>query len=156
MSGGSDPRWDDPRDRDDKSRDLEVHWIELGRGPASDRQSEDDTRDRDHDVRDRASGHDSRKPGHDPRDVFLDGLELPRGLEREVVLDRGHRYEINGEESGRYTLHLARDGAGQARLLHARLKRLGQQPEVWCGGTNNRYRFGITFDDDFGASAYAC
>jgi len=31
--------------------------------------------------------------------VFLDGLELPRGLEREVVLDRDHRYEINGEES---------------------------------------------------------
>jgi hypothetical protein len=42
MSGGSDPRWDDPRDRDDKSRDIEVNWIELERGPASDRQSEDD------------------------------------------------------------------------------------------------------------------
>jgi hypothetical protein len=27
------------------------------------------------------------------------GLELPRGLEREVVLDRDRRYEINGEES---------------------------------------------------------
>ena len=82
-----------------QSRDVEVHWIELGRGPASDRQSEDDTRDRDHDERDRARDHDSRERGHDPRDVFLDGLELPRGLEREVVLDRDHRYEINGEES---------------------------------------------------------
>jgi DNA-binding MarR family transcriptional regulator len=99
MSGGSDPRWDDPRDRDDKSRDVEVHWVELGRGPASDRQSEDDARDRDGDRGDRARERDSRERGHDPRDVFLDGLELPRGLEREVVLDRDHRYEINGEES---------------------------------------------------------
>ena len=99
MSGGSDPRWDDPRDRDHGSREVEVHWIEVGRGPASDRQSEDDTRDRDHDGRDRARNHDSRERGRDARDVFLDGLELPRGLEREVVLDRDHRYEINGDES---------------------------------------------------------
>jgi hypothetical protein len=99
MSGGSDPRWDDPRDRDEKSRDVEIHWIELGHGPASDRQSEHDTRDRDDEGRDRARDHDSRECVHDPRDVFLDGLELPRGLEREVVLDRDHRYEINGDES---------------------------------------------------------
>jgi hypothetical protein len=99
MSGGSDPRWDDPRDRDDKSRDVEVHWIELGRGPASDRQSEDDTRDRHRDGHDRVRDHSPRERGRDPRDAFLDGLELPHGLEREVVLDREHRYEINGEES---------------------------------------------------------
>jgi hypothetical protein len=98
MSGGSDPRWDDPRDRDDKSGDVEIQWIELGRA-ASDRQPENDVRDRDDDGRDRARAHDSRERRHDPRDVFLDGLELPRGLEREVVLDRDHRYEINGEES---------------------------------------------------------
>jgi hypothetical protein len=98
MSSGSDPRWDDPRDRDDESRDLEVHWIELGREPASDRQPEDDPRDPD-DGRNRGREHDPRERGHDPRDVFLDGLELPRDLEREVVLDRDHRYEINGEES---------------------------------------------------------
>jgi hypothetical protein len=99
MSGGSDPGWDDPRDRDDKSRDVEVHWMELERAPTSDRLSDDDARDRDHVGRDRARDDDSRRRGHDPRDVFLDGLELPRGLEREVVLDRDHRYEINGEES---------------------------------------------------------
>src|ERR1700674_5635466 len=99
MSSDSDPRWDDPRDRDDESRDVEVHWIDLGRSPGSDRQSEDGTRDGDHDGRDRARDHDSRERRHDPRDVFLDGLELPRGLEREIVLDRGYRYEINGEES---------------------------------------------------------
>jgi hypothetical protein len=99
MSCGSDPRWDDKRDRDDdESREVEVHWIELGRERASDRQPEDATRDPD-DGRDRAHDHGSPERGHDPRDVFLDGLELPRGLERELVLDRGHRYEINGEES---------------------------------------------------------
>src|SRR3984893_13365774 len=99
VSGGTDPRWDRLRDRDDEQRDAQIHWIELGRGPASDRQSEDDTRDRDHDGRDRARDHDPRERGHDPRDVFLDGLELPRGLEWGVVLDQDHRYEINGEES---------------------------------------------------------
>jgi hypothetical protein len=40
MSGPSDPRWDDPRDRDDESRDVEVHWVELERALASDRQPE--------------------------------------------------------------------------------------------------------------------
>ena len=25
----------DPRDRDDNARDIEMPWIELGRGPAS-------------------------------------------------------------------------------------------------------------------------
>src|ERR1700681_3732236 len=98
MSGGSDPRWDDPRDRDGESQDVEVHWIELGRGPASDRQPEDDPRGRD-DERDRRREQDPGERSYDPRDVFLDGLELPRGLEREVVLDRDHRYELNGDES---------------------------------------------------------
>jgi len=52
MYGNSDPRWDDPRDRDE-----------------------------------------------DPRDVFLESLDLPRGLERELVLDRDHRYELNPEDT---------------------------------------------------------
>ena len=47
-------------------------------------------RDRDRDPRER---------DHDPRDVFLDGLELPRGLEREIVMDGDHRYELNGDDS---------------------------------------------------------
>ena len=38
---------DDSRDRDDDARDIEMPWIELGRGPGSDRDE------------------------HDPRDVFL-------------------------------------------------------------------------------------
>lgn len=98
MSVGSDPRWGDPRDRDGESRDVEVRWIELGRGPASDRQSTDDTSAHDP-GRDRAREDDPRERAHDPRDVFLDGLELPRGVEREIVLDGRRAYELNGEES---------------------------------------------------------
>ena len=90
----SDPRWDDPRDRDEDSRDLDIHWVELWRDGASDRR-DDDPRDRDEDIRER----DREARDRDPRDVFLDGLELPRGLEREVVIDGDHRYEINGEDS---------------------------------------------------------
>ena len=90
----SDPRWDDPRDRDEDSRDLDIHWIELGRERASDPR-DDDPRDRDEDVRER--DRDSRD--RDPRDVFLDGLELPRGLERELVVDGDHRYELNRDDS---------------------------------------------------------
>ena len=90
----SDPRWDDPRDRDEDARDLEIHWIELGRAGVSDPR-DDDPRNRDEDVRER-----DRDPrDRDPRDVFLDGLELPRGLEREVVVDGDHRYELNGDDS---------------------------------------------------------
>jgi hypothetical protein len=99
MSGGPDPRWDDPRARDGASREVEVHWIALGRGPASDRQSDAGASARDDNGRDRARDQGSPGRGHDPRDVFLDALELPRGLEREIVLDGAHRYEINGDES---------------------------------------------------------
>jgi hypothetical protein len=89
-----DPRWGDPRERDDDVREIEVHWIELGRGSASDRQDED-PRNRDEDIRER-----DRDPRDcDRRDVFLEGLERPRGLEREVVVDGDHRYGLNGDDS---------------------------------------------------------
>src|SRR6267142_5448263 len=32
MSGGYDPRWDDPRDRDEDLREIEMQWVKLGRG----------------------------------------------------------------------------------------------------------------------------
>jgi len=88
-----------PADRDDESRDLEVHWIELGRGPSSDRQPEDDARDRDDDGRDRGREHDPRERGHDPRDVFLEGLELPRGPNERPFWTAITFCEINGDES---------------------------------------------------------
>ena len=81
----------DPRTRDDDDpRDIEEHWVTLDRGSSDDdpRDVVDDTRDRDRDPRDR-----------DPRDPFVDGLELPRGPERELVVDGDHRYELNGDES---------------------------------------------------------
>ena len=91
-----DPRWGDPRERDENVQDIEVRWIALGRGP-SDAPSDGDARERDEDVRDR--DRESRHRDHDPRDVFVRDLELPRGREREVVMDGNHRYELNGDDS---------------------------------------------------------
>jgi hypothetical protein len=98
MSSAFDPRFNDPRDRDNDSREVEVHWTTLGRGAASERRSNDDAGDGET-KRERARDHEPRPRARDPRDVFLEGLELPRGPEREVVLEGDRRYELNGEES---------------------------------------------------------
>src|SRR2546425_809002 len=56
--------------------------------------SGEDPRDRDDPERDL----DSRE--RDPRDPFVEGLDLPRGAEREVVLDHREReYDLNGEDN---------------------------------------------------------
>ena len=69
-----DARWgDDPRDRDDSSRDLS----RGSRGGS-------DPRDRER---------------VDPRDVFVDRVSLPRGPEREHVRFRDHDYTLRGSES---------------------------------------------------------
>ena len=88
----------DPRDRDEDVRDIEMPWIELGREPGCNR-DESDPCDRDEDIRDR--DRDPRDRDIDPRDVFLESLELPRGLERAIVLDGRGRYELNGDDSRR-------------------------------------------------------
>src|SRR5687767_3888402 len=49
-----------------------------------------DPRDRDADGRD-------REPV-DPRDVFTQELDLPRGLDREPVIDDDERYALRGSE----------------------------------------------------------
>lgn len=68
-----DSRWgDDPRDRDDNSRDL-------SRGSRG-----SDPRDRER---------------VDPRDVFMEHVSLPRGLDREHVHHRGHDYTLRGSET---------------------------------------------------------
>jgi hypothetical protein len=85
----------DLRDRDDDVRDIEMPWTELGHRPGLDR-GPDACRDLD-DIRDREP--DPREQERDPRDVFLEGLELPRGLEREIVMDGDHRYELNRDDS---------------------------------------------------------
>lgn len=70
-----DPRWnDDVRVRDEGSRDVS----RGSRGGSS------DARDRE-------------RP--DPREVFVERLSLPRGLEREHVRFRDHDYTLRGSES---------------------------------------------------------
>ncbi|MBY0493272.1 MAG: hypothetical protein K2Y23_03560 [Cyanobacteria bacterium] len=85
MPGDFDPRDSaDPRDHD--SLDIyERRWLEDPQDP---------------DGRDRDVERDRESRNHDPRDPFLEGLELPRGVERELVQDdREHLYELNREDS---------------------------------------------------------
>jgi hypothetical protein len=69
MFDNFDPRWSDARDRDST------------------------------DGLDREIYRDTRERGDDPRDALLNDLDLPRGLERDLVLDRDRVYELNGEDS---------------------------------------------------------
>jgi hypothetical protein len=58
----------------------------------------DDPRDLDDRERDFERDLDPRV--HDPREPFIEGLELPYGLKRELVQDdRENLYELNGEDS---------------------------------------------------------
>ena len=85
MPGDFDPRdHADPRDRDNFDI-YDARWLDDPRDPD----------DRDRDVeRDRESRN------HDPRDAFVEGLELPRSLERELVQDDCETlYELNREDS---------------------------------------------------------
>jgi hypothetical protein len=67
----SDARWNDPREYD--ARDPDDQWPRVY-----------DPRDRDE---------------HDPRDGLMRDLDLPRGDERELVIDRDRVYELNGEDT---------------------------------------------------------
>lgn len=54
-----------------------------------------------HDERPRV--YDNRDPDdHDPRDSLTHDLDLPRGQERELVLDRDRVYELNGDDTARW------------------------------------------------------
>jgi hypothetical protein len=84
----------DVRDRDEHDRHDDDHGPHLGRGPSSeDDKLESDPRDRD----------DERWPDrardHDPREVFTRDLNLPRGLQRELVRDRDREYTLRGSET---------------------------------------------------------
>jgi hypothetical protein len=128
-----DPR---DRDRDDDVRDVESSWVALDGTPGLER-CRDDPRDGGNRDRDR----DGRDRDFDPRDVFLYGMELPRGLDREVVLDGDERYELDGEDSrtiatvgafrvvSERDLHERRDESGDARepdLRHLRAQGLAR------------------------------
>src|ERR1700724_3456474 len=69
-----DPRWsDDPRGRDRGSRDV---------------------------SRGSRTGSDGREQAQvDPRDVFMEHVDLPRGLDREHVHTHDHDYTLRGSET---------------------------------------------------------
>jgi hypothetical protein len=67
----SDARWNDPREYGERDR-----------------------------VDERPRVYDDRhRDDHDPRDALMRDLDLPRGEERELVVDRDRVYELNGEDS---------------------------------------------------------
>jgi hypothetical protein len=97
----------DDRDRDgdcrqpEMSRDRNHDARTLGRGPGSreSSHSNNDARDRREDARWPDRGRDRRERDVDPRDVFTRHVDLPRGLEREIVRDRDREYTLRGSES---------------------------------------------------------
>jgi hypothetical protein len=98
MFGSSDPRWgEDPRHAygvDPRDRDQDDHRSTIDgtdRRDQGDRYEREIERDHAWDVRDRDPD--------DPRDVLLNDLDLPRGLEREVVWDHDQTYDLNREDS---------------------------------------------------------
>ena len=59
----------------------------------------DDARDRDGREDGRARVYDERERDDDPREGLMRDLDLPRGEERELVVDRDRIYELDGEDS---------------------------------------------------------
>ena len=81
MSGSFDPRWgDDLRDRDHDSRDRDDTSRDLGRGS-------------------RAGIDPREREPIDPRDVFMEHVNLPRGLDREHVRTHDRDYTLRGSET---------------------------------------------------------
>lgn len=93
------PRDQDARDRDDGIRDREKERLELGRGPGS-ATAHHDTTDRQASERGRAARDCKDDRGSiDPREVFQRDLELPHGLERELVRDRDRDYRLSASDA---------------------------------------------------------
>jgi hypothetical protein len=86
----------DPRDRDSDVRDVEMPWVDA---VSEDAREPDEWDNRYEDTRERDRDPNGGDAGSDPRDVFVADLELPRGDEREIVIDGRHQYELNGNES---------------------------------------------------------
>ncbi len=66
-----DARWNDPREYDDRDRGDDRPRVYAERG----------------------------RDDHDPRHSLVHDLDLPRGEERELVVDRDRVYDLNGEDS---------------------------------------------------------
>jgi hypothetical protein len=85
-----------------RSRDSNDDARTLGRGPGCNSRRSDsdvDRCDRSHDPRWLERDRETRDRDPDVRDVFTRDLNLPRGLEREVVFHRGREYTLRGSES---------------------------------------------------------
>jgi DNA-binding MarR family transcriptional regulator len=105
-SGGGGADRDDERDNERSqpgtvSRDRDDEARGLGRGPGDSRESHSAERGRDarDDVRRPDRERDERTRDADPREVFTRHLNLPRGLQRQLVRDRDREYALRGSES---------------------------------------------------------
>ena len=85
-----DPRDQEALKRDDRVRDRQTNQLSLVRGRGS-VPVHDDQRERESRERDRGS--------IDPLDVFSCDIDLPRGLDRELVRERDRDYGLNGSDT---------------------------------------------------------
>jgi DNA-binding MarR family transcriptional regulator len=88
---------DDVADRGSRNRDGDA--CSLGRGPGDSRQSENSGHTSRDDARWPERDREASERSFDPREPFTRHLDLPRGVEREVVRDRDREYSLRGSET---------------------------------------------------------
>src|SRR4051812_36661685 len=95
-----DPRDSDSRDEDRfaLTRERNDNGPTLGRGGGNSRESLDDDGGREN-GRAPERERDERPRANDARDAFTRTLNLPRGVDRELVRDRDREYTLRGAES---------------------------------------------------------
>jgi hypothetical protein len=95
-----DPRDSDSRDEDRVSltRDRDDNGPTPGRGGGNSRESFDDDGGREN-ARAPERERDERPRDSDARDAFMRQLNLPHGVDRELVRDRDREYTLRGSES---------------------------------------------------------
>jgi hypothetical protein len=98
-----DPRDSDSRDEDQfaLTRDRNNDGPTLGRVGGNSRETHDgdDGRSARDDARAPDRDQDVRTRANDARDVFSRNVNLPRGVDRELVRDRDREYTLRGSES---------------------------------------------------------
>jgi hypothetical protein len=98
-----DPRDTDSRDQDlfALTRDRQDNGPTLGRGGGNSREAHDD--DGGGSARDNTRApereRDERSRSNDAREIFARAVNLPRGVDRELVRDRDREYTLRGSES---------------------------------------------------------
>lgn len=76
-------------------------WIDLTGAAVSDdpRWGNDSRQSIAHAGRDREPRERDSRDNRDPRDVFMRDVDLPRGVDREIVRNRDHEYALRGSET---------------------------------------------------------